>query len=140
MLLTYNFKQVQVSVGGLPVSGFAEGVAVEIENDKEAFTKQVGADGQTTRSQQTNIDGKITIHLMQTSASNDYFSQLALMDRALAQGARPITVRDGSGRTVIASALGWVMKMPKTDFQVDSKERTWVFDCTDLIVQNIAGN
>lgn len=139
-MFSYTFRQVVSTVGGIPVTGFAESVAVEVESDKELFTKQVGADGQTTRSQQTNITGKITFHLMQTSASNDYFSALAVLDRATMAGARPITVRDASGRTVIATSAGWVHKMPKADFEVNSKERTWVFDCTDLTVQLIGGN
>ena len=139
-MFTYRFSAVSATVGGLPVTGFAEGVAVEVDSDKDLFTKQIGADGQTTRSQQTNITGKITFHLMQTSASNDYFSTLALLDRSVGLGARPITLRDASGRSVTMTALGWVMKMPKQDFQVDSKERTWVIDCTDLIVQFLGGN
>lgn len=139
-MFTYNPKQVSVVFGGIPLSGFAEDSLVEAERDKEAYTKQVSADGPVTRTRVVDIAGKVTVHLMQTSASNDYLTSLAILDEASDAGVRPLTVRDASGRTLISCAAAWVQKLPKTDLTVKAEKRTWILDCAEMPVFLPLGN
>jgi hypothetical protein len=51
---TYDFRAGVLVVGGVPMTGFADGTAIRVEFDEEQFTKTTGADGLTTRSKTNN--------------------------------------------------------------------------------------
>lgn len=140
-LTTYNPKLVSVVIGGVPISGFAEDSVVEAERDKDAYNKVVGADGKATRTRIVNICGKFVIHLMQTSACNDYFSGLADLDEGADAGVVPILVRDASGRSLFSCPAAWVMKKTKADFAAEkANPRVWTFDCGPIPIFEVAGN
>jgi hypothetical protein len=119
---TYNAKKVIVLVGMIPMSGFADGSFVTVEREDDAFKKVVGADGHTSRSKSSNKSGSMTITLNQTT------------DDTSGLGVVPIAVRDASGRTLIASAFGWIKKVPKTEFGKELTNREWQFDLADVSI------
>ena len=129
---TYDASQVSVIVGTRRLSGLAEGSFVTVSRDEQAFTKQVGADGEVTRAKTNNKAGSITITLQQASSGNDYLSTLAKTDEETSAGVVPVTVVDGSGTTVAIAESGWIQKLPDTEFGRDAGEREWVIDCADL--------
>jgi hypothetical protein len=129
---TYDFKQVNLIVGGVPISGFADGSSITIEFDEQQFTKTTGSDGLTTRSKTNNYAGNVTCTLQQTARSNDVLSALWVADRTRNAGAVPLLIKDNSGRTLWAAQFAWVQQMPSQDFAKESGERAWVLDCSEL--------
>lgn len=136
---SYNFKQVSVSYGGRLLTGFAEGDAVTVEPDNDAWSLSTGADGESTRSKSNNRSATVTIRLMQGSDSNDVLSGFALADDASGAGALPLFVKDNSGRSLHASEKAWIQKLPTSTYGAESGEREWVIRCGEM-VHNIGGN
>ena len=58
---TYDPKQVIITVGGVPMSGFADGSFLTIDRDDNQWTKVTGADGTSTRIKSNNRSGNMTI-------------------------------------------------------------------------------
>ena len=129
---SYDPKSVIVSVGGVPISGYADGTFIEISRDDVAFTKVVGADGNTSRVKSNNTGGTLTITLQQTSPSNDILSAFAQADELTNSGVVPILVKDLSGNSIYFSATGWIQKYPDSIFANEINTRAWVLDLADL--------
>ena len=129
---TYDFSQVNVILGGVPITGFADGTSVTVEFDEEQFTKVTGADGLTTRSKSNNYAGSVTLTLQQTSKSNDELSALWNADRINNNGVVPLLIKDNSGRTLWAAENAWVQQMPTQEFGKELADREWVLDCSAL--------
>ena len=77
---TYDPANVIVSIGGTPMSGFADGTFVMVSRDEDIFSKVSGADGEVSRAKSNNRSGSLTLTLMQTSMSNDVLSAIAVLD------------------------------------------------------------
>lgn len=136
---TYDFSQVNVILGGVPVTGFADGSSVTVEFDEQQFTKVTGSDGLTTRSKTNNYAGNVTLTLQQTSKSNDALGVLWNADRLNNNGVVPLLIKDNSGRTLWTAKNAWIQQMPSQDFGKESTDRAWVLDC-DALIGNPGGN
>lgn len=69
-LQTYDCKNWIISVGGVPISGYAEDEIFTIEWDSDWWTDKNGADGiDTTRSANNDWRATVTLKLMQSSES-----------------------------------------------------------------------
>ncbi len=132
MVKTYDPKLVTVIFGGKIMSGFADGTMITIERNDPAFNLKVGTDGEGTRAKSNNKSGKITIHLMQSSASNDSLSAFAAADELSNTGVAAAAVIDKSGRTVVAAATAWVNKYPNAEFSKEPTTRSWVIETDEL--------
>jgi len=133
-LRTYNPASVIISIGGVPMSGFADGTFLMIERDEDAFTKVTGADGYTTRVKSNNRCGSLTLTLKQSSPSNDVLSGFANLDELSNAGVVPILIRDISGTSTYFSATGWIRKYPSSEFAKELSNREWILDLADLDV------
>lgn len=129
---TYDPKAIVVVVGGFPISGFADGTFVKVMRSNDAFSKSVGADGDTTRIKSNDKSGEVTITLAQTSQSNDILDSIAFRDELANAGVVPIVVKDLLGTSVFVSATGWVRKIPEAEFGKEAATREWVLDVSDL--------
>lgn len=129
---TYASDEVQIIVGGVPMSGLADGTFVTISRDEQAFTKVTGADGSTSRSKSANRAGTITITLKQTSPANDVLSGFMIADEQSNNGVVPIMVKDTGGRTLHYASAAWVQQMPDQDFAKEISNREWVMDCARI--------
>lgn len=136
---TVDPKNVIISVGGVNISGFADGTFLEITADTQQFTKVIGADGFATRVKTNNYGGVLTITLAQSSPSNDVLSALLNADRVSNSGVVPILIRDITGTTIIFSASGWIQQLPDTAYGNTINNRAWVFDLAEMDVF-IGGN
>lgn len=134
MFANYNAGDVSVIVGTRSLSGFGETSVVSIERDEDAFIKQIGADGEVTRSKTNNRTGSLTITLQQMSESNDFLSNLAQTDELTGQGTFPVLVRDANGNTLAVADTAWIRKLPVSAFARDAGEREWIIDCADLVM------
>ena len=129
---TYASEDVQIIVGGVPMSGLADGTFVSVSRDEQAFTKVTGADGSTSRAKSANRAGTITITLKQTSPSNDVLSGYMIADEQGGNGIVPIMVKDTGGRTLHYSSASWVQQLPDNDFGKEINEREWIMDCARI--------
>jgi hypothetical protein len=131
---TYDPKQVVITIGGVPMSGFADGTFLEVQREDDGYTKVVGADGYTTRTRSNNRSGSITLTLKQSSPSNDVLSGFAILDEATNTAVLPIFIKDLSGNSVFFSAQGWVKKFANSTYGKDLDNREWTIDCADFDV------
>lgn len=137
-LYTVDPGKVKISIGGVPLSGFGENIS-EIEYDEDSFTLKTGCDAHATRVKNLNQNGKATIYLMQSSASNDVLDLLATKDRTNGTGIVPFLLQDLSGRTVAAAPQAYVTKIANSAYGKDAKENTWMITLIDLKM-NVRGN
>jgi hypothetical protein len=137
---TYDPDKVAV-VFGVPITGFGPDTFVSIEYDEDAFTKTIGIDGESCRAKAHNKGAKVTITLMQSSASNDYLSALFNADNlsTSGDGILPLAIKDFTGNTSLIAETAWIMKLPTTTFAREVEMREWTFD-TDSLEGIIGGN
>ena len=77
MITSYDAKDVSVIVGGVYLTGFAEGTFVSYEKTEDNFALSVGSLGDVARAKVNNPLGTITITLQQTSPQVTYLNNLA---------------------------------------------------------------
>ncbi|MDV3143250.1 MAG: DUF3277 family protein [Sweet potato little leaf phytoplasma] len=116
------------------VGGFSEDAIVNIERGADGFALYVGSDNFTTRVENANDSGNVTITLQQSSPSNDFLQALYNGDR----GSRnddyvcSILIKDNSGRTMFFSDEAWVGMQANANFSNSLQTREWVFQCAHL--------
>lgn len=128
---TYNPKDFVLAFGGVPLTGFIDGDAIEFEFDEDSFTKVTGLDGQVARFRLNNDSAKLTVKLMSTSPSNDYLSALSLADRITGEGVREVLLKQLNGNTAVFSQSAWIMKPPALTIGKEIPEMEWVLDLAD---------
>lgn len=133
LVKTYDNAQVFISFGGRTLSGFAPDTKVTVEYDTEAWTKQVGCEGETTRSKSNNKCGKVTVRLMQTADDNDFLTALYEADQASNSSALPLQVKDSNGTSIHAAESAWISKMPTSEYGVAAGVREWMIDTGPMI-------
>ena len=133
---TFDFKQVIVTVGGVPLSGFSEGTAIEIVRNQPTWSLIVGSDGLVTRGKTNDFTGTLTLTLKQSSPSNDVMSAFLAIDEATNSGVVPVLVKDLSGNSIYFSARAWITQYPNSTFGKDITDRTWTMslDEADIFV------
>lgn len=136
---SYDPGLVILTVGGVPINGFADGTFISVERSEDSFTKVSGADGIVSRARSRDKSGEITITLAQTSPSNDVLTALNSVDETTGAGVVPVLCKDLSGRSVLFSAFAWIRKPAGAAFAKEILDREWIMDCADLDM-NVAGN
>jgi hypothetical protein len=137
---TYNPQSVILTVGGVPLSGFADGTFVRVERKNDSFSMVSGADGVVSRSKMNDYSGTVTITLAQTSPSNAMLSAFAAADELTNKGIFPISCMDASSSVISGeyslhfSAYGWVKKPASVEYGKDVSNREWTLDCADLMM------
>lgn len=139
MVHTFDPKLVSLIFGGKIISGYADGTFILVERNEQTFNLKVGADGEGTRVKSNNKSGKITVTLMQSSASNDDLSAFALADEISNTGVVPVLMKDGSGRTVVSGATAWLQKPANVELAKEATARTWVIE-SDELAMVVGGN
>lgn len=129
---TYDPKMVVVSVGGIPLRGYAEGSYITIERSNDMFVKTVGADGMVVRTKSNDESGTVTVSLSQTSVSNDVLSIFAALDARLNLGVKSIIVADVLGTTLCFGAHAWIRRLPSAAFSTSVGTREWAIDCAEM--------
>jgi len=123
---TYDPKNVQIIMGGAPITGFADGTFINVSFDEDQYTKTVGADGEVSRAKTNNHTSTITLTLKQTSGSNDVLSAFYNADKLNDAGAVPLMIKEiGSGRTLAFTQAAWVQKLPDVGYSKDVEDRAW---------------
>ncbi len=140
-LHTYYPDQVAIVFAGIPISGFADGTFLSVEQNEDSFTLQVGTDGEGCRSRTNNRSGRATFTLGQWSASNDLLSALHNVDinTPNGDGIGPLLIKDNSGRSIFTAEKAWIVKPPAAGYGREAESREWVIE-TDNLIQQHGGN
>jgi hypothetical protein len=136
---TYASDQVVMIIGGVPLTGFADGTFVEIEQLGDGTSSQSGGDGEIARAFSPDKRYQVTITLQQTSSSNDILGGLLQADEITRKGIFPVLIEDLSGRTVFAASQAWVNKNPNAPLSKSLENRAWVLT-TGAPLYTLAGN
>lgn len=141
MAHVYDPASVVLVFSGIPVSGYADGTFVSVDFNEDAFTLQVGTDGEACRSKSNNRSGRVTFTLGQWSMSNDLLSAVANLDLSTpnGDGIGPLLVKDFTGRSLYAAEKAWIVKMPTAEFGREATSREWIIE-TDFLVAFCGGN
>lgn len=135
-LNTYDPAQLTMVFAGIPIDGFADGTFVNCERNEDAWTLQVGSDGEACRSKSNNKSGRITFTLGQWSNSNDLLSALANTDENTpnGDGIGPLLVKDLSGRSLFTAEKGWIVKQAAAGWSREAESREWIVETNELNV------
>lgn len=133
-LRVYDPDQISINVAGIPVSGYADGEFITVENESPGFEDVVGTDGEVTRSKTNDRRATVTLKLMQSSPTNDLLSALHNLDLNTpgGVGVGPFLLRDKNGTTLLLAEKSWIQKMPDGSWDRTAKERSWVIRCASL--------
>lgn len=131
---TYNPKQVILTIGGIPISGYAEGTFINVERDEDSFSKYVGSDGEVSRARTNNNSGTLTLTLAQTSNSNLILSGILQEDELRGDGIVPVIIKDASGQSVAFAAEGWIKKPASNEYSNEVGSREWTIDLAKVSI------
>jgi hypothetical protein len=137
----YDPASLVVVFFGIPMQGFAEDSVVEVAYNEDAFTLQMGVDGDGTRSKTNNRSAQITVSLMQSSLVNDLLNQVHQLDLNSPNGLGigPLLIKDLNGRSLHAADKAWIMKSPDAAYAKEAGAREWVIETASL-VSSYGGN
>ena len=138
---TYNPDEVAIVFAGIPITGFADGSFLSVEQNEDSFTMQAGTDGEACRSKTNNRGGRATFTLGQWSRANDLLSALHNLDISTpnGDGIGPLLIKDNSGTSIFSAEKAWIVKPPAAGFAREAESREWVIE-TDNLVQHHGGN
>ena len=141
---TYSPKNMVITLGGLPVTGFGDSDMVTISLDEPKWAKYTSVDGTVSRSHNVADSGRMVFTLNQTSAANQIFSSALQLDLANPDGSNTfgVAIRDentsGAGTFYLGTG-SWVEGMPESAYGKEISTREWVVEISD-IKWNISGN
>ena len=111
------------------IGGMAKESMVTIEYPEAVWTEKTLNNGETVRTHSKDNTLRMTIHLDQTSASNDFLSGIAKFDDRDLSGRDGIftcTFADKSSRTFAYSAECFVKRPMTYEFGSDTSVRDWI--------------
>ena len=133
---TYDPAQVNLTVGGFLLSGYAPGTFIQLALDVPRFSDDQGVDGEPIRWDNKNPFSRLTVNLTQTSTSNAILSRLATADRYTQAGIFPIYLEEGGtpdapgsifGKPNYVSAQAWITGQANIGYGSDPIARAWDF-------------
>lgn len=131
--ITYDSKDVVVTLNGVLISGFRDGDKVTIERDGDLWTKKVGVDGVVLRARNNqSVGGKITLGLMYGSEGNAVITALNLADRLTGSAPSVLSVIDIRGGSTAFSQTAWLMTEPSPSHGSEPGDMEYVYDCAQL--------
>lgn len=136
--INYDFRQVAVLVGGVPIEGFADGDSISVERTSDGYTMSVGLDGEGVRSKQNNDSATITLTLMAGAPANAILQGLYEVDELSGVGTFPLAITDLRGSFLCATDAAWVKKVPTRTFGRNNGTIEWVLETTQLLMGHAA--
>ena len=134
----YDPNKVTLTLGTLLVEGYMEGTMISVSWLADSNSLAMGGQGVGAMIVSNDLSAEVTLNLQQTSASNTRLTAIFGINRTGL--AVPLSLRDGSGATLLAAATVWVKKLPDTGFSSNGIEaRTWVVT-TDRMDGVVGGN
>lgn len=120
----YDPTKVHLVVGFTTITDFAKGSFLKIRADRADWKKWRGIDGETERSQLNGSTRLVEFLLAPGSGENDYLSSLRLAGN-ITGATFILALKDGNGRTLLASDTAWFEELPEDEYASDATSRTW---------------
>lgn len=122
--MNYDPKDVNLIVGGVVITGYAEDSFIAVEKMEDTFTEYIGAKGEVSMAENANEAGEITVTLASTSPSIPYLNRLGL---ARGEGAVvPVQLVDlNNNTTTISGNDARVRKPASLNFGKEVGEREY---------------
>lgn len=115
---TYDPQKCQIILGTSPVSGFADGSFVTVEQDGESFVDKAGADGEVARARKADRRGTMKLTLLATSIFNVIMTALHAVETPF-----PVLIKEGG--TTVFSTKGWVQKPAAFERGAEISDAEW---------------
>jgi hypothetical protein len=125
LVMTYDPKKVIITLGGVPINGYADGTFVQIDPNGDTWTKKVGADGEVARALSNDNTATVQITLMQTSLSNIYLQTVMNADKLTGLGMLPLSFTDVNSGEFHYWPQAWVTTAPPTGRAKETTDKQW---------------
>ena len=131
MVTQYDSKNVNIVVGGVYLTGFAEDNLVSVEKMEDNSTYSVGAQGDVVQNVVNNPLGTITVTLAQTSPQVPYLNDLA--NRATQV---EVWVNDKNTNGSVAGGTKCVVNKPAVaEYGAEVGSREFVITAMDFVIK-----
>lgn len=109
------------------VVGFAEDQMVDVEQSQARFEMYTGGDDFNTRVFKNNSSGVVTLHIQQSSPSNDILSFLLENDLNTrdSSGLFSFLIKDNSGRSSYYAEEAYIANIPNAGHGTSMNLRDW---------------
>jgi hypothetical protein len=134
---TYDPKKFIVTLG---TDTIVDWVSISVTPAGDRFTKNVGADGEVTRTKSNDYTDEVVITLNQSSSSNDVLSQIAFNDRFLGTSIQSLSITDIGGSTITNYPEAWIKQEAAIEVSNELGERAWTLDTGQPTTKNVGGN
>jgi hypothetical protein len=122
---TYDPKKVIVTLGGVPIGGYADSTFVQIDPNGETWTKKVGADGEVSRSLSNDNTHTVQITLKQMSLSNAYLRTVMSADKLTGLGMLPLSITDLTTGNARFWPQAWISTDPSLGRAKEETDMQW---------------
>lgn len=136
-ILTYAPSTVTLVLCGYILTGV---VSVSLKWNSSPFTVKRGIRGQHTRIGSPDRQSTCTIEVLQTSITNDIFSEILEQDTRNYSGRLEFSVKDVSGTTQWATTQCFLRAWADASFSGDMETRKWDIEILSFISGKIGGN
>ncbi|WP_419957216.1 phage structural protein [Psychrobacillus psychrotolerans] len=124
---TYDARKVTTTVGGLFITGFAEGTFVSASKDEDNFEPTVSAQGDVAVAVRNNTLGTIEFTLNQTSPSISYLDRLANNSTMVPAW----VISNNTAKEVSGGTMAMVTKPADKEYADTVSERTFTLKVFD---------
>lgn len=131
MVTSYDAKDVSVIVGGVYLTGFADGTFVSYEKTEDNYAISVGAQGDPARAKVNNPLGTITVTLQQTSPQVSYLNNLARSGKII----EARVIHKGSNTEKIGGTQCFILKEAAGEFSNEISSREFTIQIMDYSVE-----
>lgn len=134
----YSADQVTVTIANqLIESGFSDGEFLTIEQDSDAFTKRIGADGEGAYARSNDRSGTAHLKLLQTSKGNkvmqDFFNAGTKKGSSPNAALSNFEVRDrSSGELLVSAETCVISKQTPVSRGKEIGETDWTIISTEM--------
>lgn len=125
LALTYSFLDVDVLMGGIPITGFSGDTAVTLTPTSEQVSTVVGVDGVAQMSVLAVGPYTAALSLMQTSPSNQTLQDFWAADQTSRSGKTDFLVKDTLGTTKFYASAARVQQVPTAGFAGEAGTWEW---------------
>lgn len=135
-VMTYAPSEVRLDIGGYVVTGW-ETISI---SPTRKFNSIKGIRGKHSRTKNLDTSATIVVPLMQTSQSNDVFTEIVRQDGVNGTGRIALTLKDNSGNAVFSSDEAYIVGYPDVIYADDIELRAWTIFCQTTAVFAPNGN
>lgn len=130
---SYDNAYIDVTYGPYIFSGWADGDKLTIEYNEDAWSLQVGVEGDYTRSKSNNHSAKITCRLQEMADFNSILQGCFEKDKITGIFTQPLTINyTRTGENYFAEQA-WIVKAPTRTQAMESGALEWQLETGNLI-------